>query len=74
VTPAALRAHIEASGLSIREWARTVAGRDHRTVLRWLAGEVIPSHAADWLARLGPVHATRSRVTITVSRNRPLPG
>lgn len=68
MTPAALRAHIEASGLSIREWARTVAGRDPRTVTRWLGGETIPDAAADWLARVARVDVTAHRVTVTVAR------
>ncbi len=68
VTPAQLRAHIDASGLSIREWATTVAGRDPRTVERWLAGEGIPASAADWLSRLGDVTATRNRATVTIER------
>ncbi len=63
-----VRALIDASGLSIREWARTVAGRDHRTVLRWLAGEPIPSQAQDWLARIHDVSTTAHRVTVTVMR------
>ena len=68
MTPTDLRSLIEGSGLSIREWARTVAGRDPRTVTRWLGGETIPDAAADWLARVARVDATAHRVTVTVAR------
>jgi hypothetical protein len=35
---ALLRAVIDASGLSDRQWAMTVAWRDERTIRAWLAG------------------------------------
>ncbi len=63
-----LRAIIEASGLSQVEWARTVAGRDPRTVRRWLAGEPIPPTTADWIARLVQVETRAGDVVITVAR------
>ena len=68
MTPDVLRAHIDASGLSDREWARWVSGRDPRTIQRWLAGEVIPADATEWLARIVRVTATPRTVTVTVRR------
>jgi DNA-binding transcriptional regulator YiaG len=68
VTPETLRATITASGLSQVEWARTVAGRDPRTVRRWLAGETIPPTTADWLARLVSMRVSATSVTTVVSR------
>lgn len=68
VTPDALRALITSSGLSASEWARTVAGRDPRTVRRWLAGDAIPESVADWLARLGTVRVTAQDVVVTIAR------
>ena len=68
MSPDTLRALIEASGLSQVEWARTVVGRDSRTVRRWLAGDVIPDSVVDWLARIGPVLVSATSVAIRVSR------
>ncbi len=68
MTPDALRALIADSGLSIREWARTVAGRDPRTVTRWLDGDPIPDAATAWLSRLVRIETTANRVTVTVER------
>lgn len=50
-----LRAAIAASGLSARQFAVRVMGRDERTVRRWLAGETMPDTALAWLARLAKV-------------------
>ncbi len=36
---ALLRSVIDASGLSARKWAESVAWRDERTIRRWLAGD-----------------------------------
>jgi len=48
----ALRRAIRASGLSARQFARTVLARDERTVRRWLAGDSpIPRAVLDFLAR-----------------------
>ena len=69
MTPDALRALIASSGLSQSEWATTVAGRDPRTVRRWLSGDiVIPDGAADWLARLQSVRVTPTTVLVSVAR------
>lgn len=68
MTPDTLRALIEASGLSQVEWARTVVGRDPRTVRRWLAGEAIPPTTVDWLVRLAAVRVSATAVTIAVAR------
>ena len=65
--PSDLRALIASTGLSQVEWARTVAGRDPRTVRRWLAGESIPPTTVEWLLRSSVV-ATPTLVRITVSR------
>jgi len=46
-----LSSHITASRLSAVEFAKTVMGRDPRTVRRWLAGETIPDSVSDWLER-----------------------
>ena len=59
---------VTASGLSIAEFARTVVGRDERTVRRWLTGATeIPEQAADWLAR-AEVAANSRTVTVRVQR------
>lgn len=68
MSPDTLRALIEASGLSQVEWARTVVGRDPRTVRRWLAGETIPPTTVDWLTRLGDIGVTPSGVVMRVTR------
>jgi hypothetical protein len=67
VVAAELRALINASELSVSRWARDVAGRDLRTVQRWLSGEtLIPESATAWLARIESVHGTDRRTTIRV--------
>ena len=58
---------VRASGLSIAECARTIFGRDERTVRRWLAGETIPEAVAQWMARVS-VESDADSVTITVER------
>ena len=63
-----LRALIAASGLSQQAFARDVAGRDPRTMRRWLAGETIPDATVDWLERLRSVVATDATVAVDVSR------
>lgn len=63
-----LSAHVTASGLSIAEFARTVVGRDERTVRRWLTGKTeIPEQAADWLAR-AEIESNSKTVTVRVKR------
>ncbi len=59
---------IRLSGLSIAEWARTVAGRDERTVRRWLAGEPIPKSVMDWLNRISHVRVSPENVVLEVRR------
>lgn len=52
---ALLRSRIEASGLSVRRFAREVLLRDERTVQRWLAGDnPIPALVLAWLAAPEP--------------------
>lgn len=47
-----LRAAIEASGLSARQYAVTVLLRDERTVRRWLSGESpIPESVIRFLSK-----------------------
>ncbi len=65
---AAVSAAIAASGLSVAEWARTVAGRDERTVRRWLAGEPIPAQVVAWLDRMESVTVSPETVVVTVRR------
>lgn len=68
MTPAELRALIAASGLSVSRFARDVAGRNVRTVQRWLAGDVaIPASSAAWLRRIASIEATRATTTTTVT-------
>ena len=45
-----LRAAIEASGLSARRFAfEVMAGRDERTIRRWLTGETMQPRVREWL-------------------------
>jgi hypothetical protein len=68
MTPDQLRDHITASGLSISRWARDVAGRDVRSVQRWLSGEtIVPVSAAQWLTRITSITATDTLTTVRVS-------
>jgi hypothetical protein len=47
-----LRKAIDKSGLSARQFAEIVMGRNERTIRRWLAGDsAIPVPAVDWLRR-----------------------
>jgi hypothetical protein len=65
VTPHALLSRlIESSGLSILQWARTVAGVDHRTVRRWLAGDPIPESRAMWLASIASIRRVGTRIVV----------
>jgi hypothetical protein len=66
-TKGLLSAQIAASGLSVSEFARTVCGRDPRTVRRWLAGETIPYSVSDWLER-AHVESNGRSVVIRVAR------
>ena len=50
---------IEKSGLSARQFAEQVMGRNERTIRRWLAGDSsIPRPAVAWLRRYlkGEIH------------------
>ena len=44
-----LRLAIAKSGLSVRQFARQIVGREDRTVRRWIAGQPIPKAAKQWL-------------------------
>lgn len=51
-----LRAAIKASGLSARQYAKTVLLREERTCRRWLSGESpIPKAVLVFLAKSPPV-------------------
>ena len=64
----ALSAMVAQSGLSIADFARTVMGRDERTVRRWLTGAIeIPDSAKQWLARVA-VEVNSKTVTVRVTR------
>jgi hypothetical protein len=48
--PELIRAAVAAAGLSARQFAEGLMGRDQRTIRRWLLGEiVIPPQARAWL-------------------------
>ena len=44
-----LRLAIAKSGLSVRQFARQIVGREDRTIRRWVAGQPIPKAAKQWL-------------------------
>jgi DNA-binding transcriptional regulator YiaG len=67
--PDTLSALVAESGLSLSEFAATVAGRDRRTVQRWMSGEIaIPDAAAAFLERIEKIRATATRVVVTLAR------
>lgn len=69
MTPADLRAVIEASGLSQSAYARWVLVRDPRTIRRWLAGDApIPDAVITW-AGAATVAASDGAVRVTVRRD-----
>lgn len=55
---------IEASGLSQRQFAFRVMGRDERTVRRWLAGETMPPAVRDWLDSIESIELTSRSIRI----------
>ena len=44
-----LKLAIERSGLSVRQFARQIVGREDRTIRRWIKGQPIPKAAKQWL-------------------------
>ena len=44
-----LKLAIARSGLSVRQFARQIVGREDRTIRRWLAGQPIPDAAKGFL-------------------------
>ena len=45
-----IRAAIDSAGLSARQFAERIIGRDERTVRRWVSGDIaIPPIARAWL-------------------------
>lgn len=58
---------IKASGLSARRFASEVlAGRDERTIRRWLAGETMPPKVLEWLYSIDRVQEEMGGLTITL--------
>lgn len=59
-----IAAAVTAGGLSSRQFAERVMGRDERTVRRWASGEIaIPATARAWLERwLSLSDLTRERI------------
>jgi hypothetical protein len=55
------------SGLSNREFARRVLGRDVRSLARYLGGDTIPPELADQILRMR-VESTPQTITIRVRR------
>lgn len=67
-----LREIIERSGLSSRRFAREVmAGRDERTVRRWLAGDTMPDQVREWLQCLHKVTEEMGGLTIHLRWGKP---
>lgn len=67
-TRALLSALVDASGLSIAEFARTVVARDERTVRRWLGGTMlIPDSVGDWLGKI-EISVNSRTITVRVQR------
>lgn len=64
---AALSALLTDSGLSNREFARRVLGRDVRSLARYLGGDVIPPELADQILRMR-VEVFPTAITIRVQR------
>lgn len=63
-----LLAQIEASGLTHGEFARTVLGRDERTLRRWIAGaSPIPVVTGTWLGAL-EITVKPTKVVVAVPR------
>lgn len=47
-----IAAAVAAGGISSRQFAERLMGRDERTVRRWASGDIaIPAHARAWLER-----------------------
>lgn len=67
-----LRALIDRVGLSARRFAREVlAGRDERTVRRWLAGDTMPDQVREWLQCLDKVTEEMGGLTIRLRWGKP---
>lgn len=62
-----LSALVTASGLSNREFARRVLGRDVRSLSRYLGGDIMPPELADQVMRM-QVESTPHTITIRVRR------
>lgn len=62
-----LAALVAASGLSGRRFAQTVlAGRDERSLRRWIAEGEIPDRVTDWLDNLDWVRVNSSGSVVTI--------
>ncbi|MBX9857416.1 MAG: hypothetical protein K2Y26_17935 [Gemmatimonadaceae bacterium] len=62
-----LSAMLAASGLSNREFARRVLGRDVRSLARYLSGDIMPPELADQVLRMS-VSVSKETIHITVRR------
>jgi len=56
------------SGLSLREFARRVMGRNERSLRDWLGGRPMPADQAAWVARVASVDVTDTTITVRVAR------
>ena len=65
---AALRALLEASGVSHREFAALVVARDECAVRRWLDGDEVPAQVLAWAERVVSITSDGNDITILVSR------
>jgi hypothetical protein len=66
-----LRAAILKSGLSVRQFARQVMSREHRTLHRWLAGQPIPKAAKAFLEAYLQKRDRKPRSDLVIERTEP---
>ncbi len=59
-----LRGCIVRTGLSVRQFATFVLGRDERQVRRWLAGQRVPVEVRRWVARLELITTQPGYITL----------
>ena len=63
-----LRRRIRESGLSARQFATAIMGRDERTIRRWLAGEPMPEQASEWLESVEAVTLRPRSIAVRLRR------
>lgn len=70
-----IRSAIATAGLSARQFAERVLGRDERTIRRWSSGDVaIPQQARGWLIRwLGLSAEQRTAIGRALAQNARIP-